>query len=322
MSGSRTSPRLVALGLGAMVAGSALAGATPVAAATDCTYTFPDIGGTYDKVVKAGQTICGGPGDDTVTRLNGGSFLGYGGNDHVETLRNGLFDGGKGDDTVGRQLSGYFLGHDGQDSLAILINGTFSGGQDDDSITEEHRKGVFAAGPGNDFSARQSGGTTRGGSGIDRVETLTGNAVFNGGPNRDAVGDLLGSARFAGNKGPDRVEDQLGDEAEFFGGPGDDRVLRMTGSARFSGGEDRDTVEWLHDFAVFNGGPKADTVARQLGGIFAGNKGPDNVGSAEGFYGLAAGLANGGPGKDSINICAGGTGTETRFEVTTTTTCP
>ena len=46
------------------------------------------------------------------------------------------------------------------------------------------------------------------------------------------------------------------------------------------------------------------------------------MGDPAGLYGLSAGLANGGPGQDQVNVCEGGTGTTAKVEITTITACP
>jgi hypothetical protein len=129
------------------------AGAAPVAAETDCDYTFPASGGVYSDPVGPGDVICGRGGDDTVRRMQGG-----------------VFKGGGGDDTVRRLSAGRFLGGPGRDTLdGRMRGGTFKGNAGIDIVVDQ-RDGTFVGGSGSDLVYQLWGGTYKGGVGQDMVE--------------------------------------------------------------------------------------------------------------------------------------------------------
>ena len=73
MQGSLMRRAMVLLGTATLLASMAATVATP-AAAFKCTYQFPDGGGSYFAPVTAGQTICGGPGNDTSKHITANWF--------------------------------------------------------------------------------------------------------------------------------------------------------------------------------------------------------------------------------------------------------
>ena len=114
--------------------------------------------------VGEGRLVIGSTGPDRlrgVTPLAGGTFVGGGGDDVVETLESGRFVAGPGDDSVAliSGEGGVFDGGPGADLLRTMEAGRFDGGAGDDLLLTQFA-GTFDGGPGEDTVERQSGGAT------------------------------------------------------------------------------------------------------------------------------------------------------------------
>ncbi len=119
----------VALCSAALVGTAVAVMAAPATAAPKCTYTFDPAGGTYDgDTVKAGDDLCGGPGDDYVPHMSGGIFIGGPGDDMVSIKEGGRFYGNLGDERIKAHRGGRFIGGFGADLVGSLEGGAFEGG--------------------------------------------------------------------------------------------------------------------------------------------------------------------------------------------------
>lgn len=114
-----------------------------------------------------GARFLGGYGDDQVTVMMAGAFLGQGGNDIVRTT-DGLVRivGGPGADRVGALFSGTFVGKRGQDRVRYLAGGRFEGDRGND-IVRTQVDGRFEGGRGFDRITDCADGGTR--TGVERV---------------------------------------------------------------------------------------------------------------------------------------------------------
>ncbi len=211
---------------------------TAFAAEPRCTYTFPPEGGHIggdgfpDQVgygsradpVKDGDVVCGGPGDDSIFLMTGGTFYGNGGNDHVRNMA-GTFYGGPGSDGVTRAGN----------TLVSINSGTFVGGPDADFVF--WNIGTFIGGPGDDAAQNLVDGVFEGGAGTDRVGGFMG-GTFEGGGGPDSVSRLTGPGTFRGGGGNDEVSEMLDIFSRFEGGGGDDAVDELRGGTFAAGGGD------------------------------------------------------------------------------------
>lgn len=158
----------------------------------------------------AGETFCGGPGDDTVIGMSGGVFHGADGNDQVITMTGGVFHGEGDDDNVNGLGFGVFYGDAGSDSVTFMGGGTFHGGIGSDGVGIMNG-GTFHGGAAGDGVVHLGTGATFHGEAGDDSATLSGGTFF-GGPDNDA-GTFFGGGHYDGGSGLDTV---------FFIFPGDD----------------------------------------------------------------------------------------------------
>jgi hypothetical protein len=133
------------------VTGLLSAMASPVFAAGGCTSR---ISGTTSLIVRAGEVVCGGAGNDHVDAIEAG----------------GTFDGGAGSDSV-FQSYGTFNGGSGDDDVLALYGGVFDGASGDDVAEYIGTDATFDGKSGNDTTQTLDGGTFDGGPGNDTVVT-------------------------------------------------------------------------------------------------------------------------------------------------------
>ena len=114
-----------------------------------------------------GARFIGGYGNDQVTMMMAGVFLGKSGNDIVGTADGpARIVGGLGADRVGGLFSGVFVGNGGKDRVRYLAGGRFEGDHGRDIVRMQTR-GRFVGGRGFDRITDCAGGGTR--TGVERV---------------------------------------------------------------------------------------------------------------------------------------------------------
>ena len=217
----------------------------------------------------SGDTIFGGPGDDTITSGGGADTLigGIGDDDIQGSADEELLEGGDGDDTI-RSASGGGDTIDGGHGDDVINGGSFGsngdtifGGPGDDSIT---------AGPGkNDEILGEEGDDTLVGAGADDM--------LNGGEGNDTIlGSDDGNTSIIGGGGNDTIKSGSGNGDTVFAGPGNDTIFGGGGADEFSAGDGNDVVfgstsggEIIRgdsgDDTLNSGGGAADTLIGGLG---------------------------------------------------------
>lgn len=233
-----------------------------------------------DLVVEAGDTVCGGDGDDTIT------FTAPVG----EAARSTAF-GGQGNDVINMSavVGATVWGDRGDDTII--------GSAGDDGIYGESGTNRIWGGPGDDFIQGAGGDRIRGGPGNDQIQ---GGTDVNGSSGDDLIYGTGGPDTLRGGTGNDEIYAREGDdilvsgnggEDLVLGGPGDDQLV--TGGPRpddVQGGEGNDLVKGNGGADVLSGGPGDDEVR--------GGPQPDKI-----FGGLGTDDCFGGPQDDEFTAC-------------------
>jgi Ca2+-binding RTX toxin-like protein len=218
--------------------------------------------------------LAGGGGDDTMIggagrdRMSGGAGLDSG----FGGGGNDLLFGGTGADTLsGGAGADALVGGSGNDSL--------DGDRGNDSLDGGGGRDTLAGGQGNDTLSGGAGNdVASGGAGRDRIAGGGGRDTLDGGDGNDGLVGGAGNDRMAGGAGNDTLE----------GGSGNDVLRGDAGDDSLAGGGGNDLLE---------GGPGTDTLR--------GEAGDDRLAV---LAGIAAGIFDGGAGRDVLQLAAGGGG--------------
>lgn len=229
----------------------------------------------------AGDVVCAGDGDDTVSFEPPPDDLGEG------VMYAGKAFGGRGDDFI--DLSALDQGS----ARGSVGNDTIVGSSGDDSLFGEWGDDKIWGGPGDDFIEGNTGDDRlRGGPGDDLIR---GGSHLNTADGTDDINGSSGNDIIYGSDGADTLRGGTGDD-QIYGGQGDDALVAGNGGADLVVGGPGDDL-------LLTGGPRPDQVEGGEGDdVLKGNKGADI---------LVGGAGNdeirGGPQPDEL---FGGSGTD------------
>ncbi|MHC8509452.1 MAG: hypothetical protein ACYYKD_08670 [Rhodospirillales bacterium] len=227
------------------------------------------------KLVRSGDFIITGGGDDTIISSGGGddTLISSGGGDDtligasedevlIDASEDDVLNGGRGEDEFDGGGGGDTLrGGRGDDEL----NGgggddTLHGGRGDDGLDGGGGDDTLHGGRGDDELGGGSGGDTlRGGRGDDELNGGGGDDTLRGGRGRDILRGGDGNDRLNGRDGNDILTGGAGDD-RIWGGAGDDTVVAGLGRDFITLGAGDDKIkfaDWAH------GGHVVDDFNRQ-----------------------------------------------------------
>jgi Ca2+-binding RTX toxin-like protein len=239
--------------------------------------------GTGGNDTLAGAPVLdGGPGNDTLNAVSGGTANGGDGDDVLQAGSGGsTLNGDGGNDTL--------RGEAGADALhGGSGNDTIVGGAGDDQVDGGSGSDFLSGGPGTeaiDFSASSAGvnvsldGIANDGPDNDNYEADFEQIIGGSGADRFVAGatgiTILGGAgndRLVGGAGADVIDAGLGNDTVFggpgrnalAGGAGNDHVTGGSGAERLYGGSGVDVLDGGTGADRLSGGPSVDTVTYRL----------------------------------------------------------
>ena len=259
-----------------------------------------------------GDTIFGGPGDDTIQSGGQDTLVGGTGSDQITGSSDGSdsIEGGVGDDVLigggnSTGLGDTIFGGPGDDTIIGGGTDTLIGGQGNDDITGSGEGDEsIEGGDGNDTIYSGGGGdTVFGGPGDDSIESAGDDTIL-GGDGNDIIdgSQSTQSDSVLGGDGDDSIIGGTGPQDTIFGGPGDDTISSAGGGQdTLQGGSGNDLVIGSASGSeVLDGGDGDDTIDASLGGgdtIFGG-AGRDRI--TGGSIGQLSDWINGNDGDDVI----------------------
>lgn len=217
-------------------------------------------------VADAGDFVCGGPGNDSITfnsptaDLTTGTVFGGAGDDVIDlgALGGASVWAGSGDDTVAGSAGNDELnGNSGSDRIW--------GRAGDDKIFGESGDDKIRGGPGDDTLNGDAGADDiNGSSGDDNVVGGDGADTLRGGTGDDLLrGDAGDDLLISGNGGSDFVSGGDGNDVLIAGGPRPDILSGGDGNDVLKGHGGADTLNGDAGDDEVRGGPQPDTI---LGG--------------------------------------------------------